>query len=163
MSAPTIDTTREALSRAREHAGATLHSLGEAVEELAHEAAEKVTEKLEEALPVLGEKAGELGEKAAVLAGGALNLLEESGGKLDEGLTAARRELAQRIDPDPKQRRWPWILAVVLLTAGSAAVWYLLSRRPQPIEGTEPPPRTPPGDMDLEVETPAHATRNGKS
>ncbi|GAA1873234.1 hypothetical protein GCM10009836_62760 [Pseudonocardia ailaonensis] len=163
MSAPTIDTTREALVRAREHAGATLHSLGEAVEEFAHEAVEK----LEEALPVLAEKAGEkaaeLGEKAGELAGTARELLEESGGKLDEGVLAARRELAQRIDPGPPQRRWLWIVAVVVLTAGSAAVWYLLSRRPQAVEGTEPPPRTPPGDLDLKAETPAHATRNGKS
>jgi hypothetical protein len=159
MNAPSIPTgTREVLTRAREQAGTALSSLGGTVEELAHEVAGKV----EENLPVLAERAGRLAGQAEAIAGAAAATALE---RLDEGVLGARRELAARIDPGtPSPRRWWWISAGLLVTALSIAGWFVLSRRPQPVEQvTEPPAATPPGDVDLEAETPAAAARNGHS
>lgn len=174
MNAPHISTgTREALGRARDQAGAALSSfglssfglsssglssLGGTVEELAHELVEKV----EDNLPALAEKAGRLAGQAEALAGAAAATARE---RLDEGVLSARRELAARIDPgSPSPRRWWWIGAGLVATALSIAAWFVLSRRPQPVEQvTEPPATTPPGDVDLEAESPAPAARNGHS
>jgi hypothetical protein len=159
MNAPSIPTgTREALVRARDQAGAALSSLGGTVEELAHE----VVGKVDENLPVLAERAGRLAGQAEAIAGAAAATALE---RLDEGVLSARRELAARIDPGtPSPRRWWWIGAGLVVTALSIVGWFVLSRRPQPVEQvTEPPATNPPGDVDLEAETPAAAARNGHS
>jgi hypothetical protein len=157
--------TTSALSRAREHAGATLESLGEAVEELAHEAKEL----LDRELPVLAEKAagtagalaGRAEAAAGELASRASTLLEESG----ETLTTARRELAARIDPEPaaSTKRWWWVGAGIAVTVASVIGWLVLSRRPQEIPQVEAPATEPPGNVDLEAETPEPAARNGRA
>src|SRR4051794_7402723 len=159
MNAPSIPTgTREALVRARDQAGVALSSLGGTVEELAHE----VVGKVDENLPVLAERAGRLAGQAEAIAGAAAATALE---RLDEGVLSARRELAARIDPGtPSPRRWWWIGAGLVVTALSIVGWFVLSRRPQPVEQvTEPPATNPPGDVDLEAETPAAAARNGHS
>ncbi|GAA4688266.1 hypothetical protein GCM10023215_25220 [Pseudonocardia yuanmonensis] len=159
MNAPSIPPgTRDALGRARDQAEAALSSLGGTVEELAHE----VVGKVEEGLPVLAERAGRLAGRAEALAGAAAATARE---RLDEGVLQARRELAARIDPGtPSPRRWWWIGAGLLITALSIAGWFVLSRRPQPVEpATEPPATTPPGDVALEAGSPAAAARNGHS
>lgn len=159
MNAPHISSgTREALGRARDQAGAALSTLSGTVEELAHE----VVEKVEDNLPALAEKAGRLAGQAEALAGAAAATARE---RLDEGVLTARRELAARIDPGSQApRRWWWIGAGLVVTALSIVGWFVLSRRPQPVEQvTEPPATTPPGDVDLEAESPAPAARNGHS
>ncbi|MCE3555553.1 hypothetical protein LWC33_29425 [Pseudonocardia sp. RS11V-5] len=159
MNAPSIPTgTREALGRARDQAEATLSALGGTVEELAHE----VVGKVEENLPVLAERAGRLAGQAEAVAGAAAATALE---RLDEGVLTARRELAARIDPDtPSSRRWWWIGAGLLVTALSIVGWFVLSRRPQPVEqATEPPTTNPPGDVDVETGSPAGVTRTGHS
>jgi len=154
--------TSSALTRARDHAGAALSSLGEAAEELAHEAKDL----LDRELPVIAEKAagtaGALAGRAEVVAG---ELASRAEALLDaDRLADARRELAARIDPDqPPTKRWWWIGAGVLVTVASVVGWILLSRRPQEIPVAEAPSTTPPGTAELEVETPAPAARNGHS
>jgi hypothetical protein len=139
--------TTNALTRAREHAGATLSSLGEAAEELAHEAKEL----LDRELPVLADKAGEL-------AAGAQHLLDS------DRIATARKELAARIDPDqPSSKRWWWIGAGIALTVASVIGWLVLSRRPQEVPAAAAPATDPPGAVDLEPEMPAHSARNGHS
>jgi hypothetical protein len=161
MNAPSIPTgTREALGRARDQAEAALSALGGTVEELAHEVAGKV----EENLPVLAERAGRLAGQAEAVAGAAAATALE---RLDEGVLTARRELAARIDPGtPAPRRWWWIGAGLLVTALSIIGWFVLSRRPQPVEqAAEPPVTNPPANVDVDVEagSPAAAARNGHS
>lgn len=143
--------TSSALTRARDHAGAALSSLGEAAEELAHEAKDL----LDRELPVLVEKAG---GTAGELAAGGRQLLDS------DRIVAARKELAARLDPDPRApRRWWWIGAGIALTVASVLGWLVLSRRPQELPHEVAPATNPPGTVDLEPETPAHAARNGHS
>ncbi|MFR9803321.1 hypothetical protein ACL02T_13595 [Pseudonocardia sp. RS010] len=159
MNAPTSPTgTPEALGRARDQAAATLSSLGGTVEEFAHEVAGKV----EENLPVLAARAGRVAGRVEAVAGAAAATALD---RLDEGVLAARRELAARIDPGtPSPRRWWWIGAGLLVTALSIAGWFVLSRRPQPVESiTEPPSTVPPTDVDLEPGTLAAPARDGRS
>jgi hypothetical protein len=143
--------TGSALTRARDHAGAALSSLGEAAEELAHEAKDL----LDRELPVLAEKAsGAVGE----LAHRAEDLLDS------DRVTEVRKELAARIDPDPRApKRWWWIGAGIAVTVASVIGWLVLSRRPQELPHEEAPSTNPPGSVDLAPEPPAHATRNGHS
>jgi hypothetical protein len=154
--------TSSALTRARDHAGAALSSLGEAAEELAHEAREL----FDRELPVLREKAaetvGELASRAegavGELASGAEHLLDS------DRIVAARKELAARIDPGgPSPKRWWWIGAGVAVTVASLIGWFVLSRRPQEQPHEEAPSTNPPATVDLEPETPAPAARNGHS
>ncbi|GAA4544847.1 hypothetical protein [Pseudonocardia xishanensis] len=165
--------TTSALTRARDHAGAALSSLGEAAEELAHEAKDL----LDRELPVIAEKAagtaGALAGRAEVVAGELASRAGSTAGELAsraedlhvaDRITEVRRELAARIDPDgPSTRRWWWIGAGVLVTIASVVGWLVLSRRPQEVPVAEPPATTPPGVVDLEAETPEHAARNGHS
>jgi hypothetical protein len=165
--------TSSALTRARDHAGAALSSLGEAAEELAHEAKEL----LDRELPVLREKAaetvGELASRAESTVGELASRAEGAVGELASGaehlldsdrIVAARKELAARIDPGgPSPRRWWWIGAGIAVTVASVIGWLVLSRRPQELPHEEAPSTNPPAVVDLEPETPAHAARNGHS
>ena len=147
--------TTSALTRARDHAGAALSSLGEAAEELAHEAKDL----LDRELPILAEKAGEAVGELAHRAEERVSDLATS-----DRVIAARKELAARLDPDPRApKRWWWIGAGVALTVASVVGWLVLSRRPQELPHEEAPSTAPPGTVDLEPETPAHAARNGHS
>ncbi|WP_214369318.1 hypothetical protein [Pseudonocardia sp. H11422] len=85
----------------------------------------------------------------------------------------ARELLAERIDPDrgPRRRR-RWLLAGLVVTAVSAVVWAVLSRRPQQVEpqlsSDWPVPATPPGGSRINGDPAASAVggpaaRNGSS
>jgi hypothetical protein len=131
-------TTHEALGRAREQAGEALSTLGDAVGEIAHE----VVERIEKDVPVLAERAADT----------AKGLLDESGTLLDHAVTAARKDLARRIDPEPTPvARWRWVAAGGLAAAVLAGIAYVvLSRGPQgdPVNDVAEPPSTiPPTDV----------------
>ncbi|MCW0212025.1 MAG: hypothetical protein OJJ54_01585 [Pseudonocardia sp.] len=153
MSKSVGTSTREALGRAREHAGEALEqagealsSIGDAVEEIAHE----VVGRVEQELPVLADRAK--------------GLLDESGVRLDEAVTTARKDLARRIEPEPLPiARWRWLAAGALVAAVLAGIAYVvLSRRPQEVpvaDVAEPPSTIPPTD----VVDPVAARTNGRS
>ncbi|MEN3298774.1 hypothetical protein [Pseudonocardia sp.] len=131
-------TTHEALGRAREQAGAALSTLGGTVEEVAHE----VVERIEKDVPVLAERAADK----------AKGLLDESGTLLDHAVTAVRKDLARRIEPEPTPVAWwRWVAAGGLVAAVLAGIAYVvLSRRPQELsvnDVAEPPSTIPPTDV----------------
>jgi hypothetical protein len=131
-------TTHEALGRAREQAGAALSTLGGTVEEVAHE----VVERIEKDVPVLAERAADK----------AKGLLDESGTLLDHAVTAVRKDLARRIEPEPTPVAWwRWVAAGGLVAAVLAGIAYVvLSRGPQgdPVNDVAEPPSTiPPTDV----------------
>jgi hypothetical protein len=59
------------------------------------------------------------------------DLADRTGAQVGATVTAARRDLADRIDPAPVPRRGLRLLVVgLLLTTVSAVVWAVLARRP---------------------------------
>jgi hypothetical protein len=131
-------TTHEALGRAREQAGEALSTLGGAAEEIAREVAERI----EKDVPVLAERTADK----------AKGLLDESGTLLDHAVTAVRKDLARRIDPEPTPVAWwRWMAAGGLVAAVLAGIVYVvLSRGPQEVsvnDVAEPPSTIPPTDV----------------
>jgi hypothetical protein len=130
-------TTHEALGRAREQAGEALSTLGGAVGEITHE----VVERIEKDVPVLAERAADT----------AKGLLDESGTLLDHAVTAVRKDLARRIDPEPTAvARWRWVAAggLAAVLAGIAYVVLSRGRRGDPVSDVAEPPSTiPPTDV----------------
>lgn len=78
-----------------------------------------------------------LGDAATILGSGLAS-------NAAEGLQEARSALADAIDPAPRVRRWPWVLAVLGLTALSAWAWALVLRREEPLDPGTPTPTTAP-------------------
>jgi hypothetical protein len=63
----------------------------------------------------------------------------ELGDRVGTQVTAARRDLADRIDPAPVPRRGLRLLVLgLLVTTVSAVVWAVLARRPQPAPQSSP-------------------------
>ena len=80
-----------------------------------------------------------LGDAATILGSGLAS-------NAADGLQEARSALAQAIDPAPRTRRWPWLVAVVALTALSAWAWSLVLREKQVDPGTPAPTTAPTED-----------------
>ncbi|NMI00522.1 hypothetical protein [Pseudonocardia acidicola] len=145
MNAPTT------LTRVREQADSAPGSIGEAVDAVTYGArrlSDGVRDTLSEVVPELS-------------------------GEIKDGVRQARRELAGRLDPDGRpRRRRRWLLAGLVVTAVSALVWAVLSRRPQQVDAPSstpwPVPATPPGGTSITGD-PAFsaaggpASRNGHS
>lgn len=88
-----------------------------------------------------GAAVGDLGEAASILTS---NVVSSATSNAAETLDDARTSLARAIDPSPVTRRWPWLLALAVLTALSAWGWSLVLRREQAVDPGTPPATTAP-------------------
>ncbi|MBW0103111.1 hypothetical protein [Pseudonocardia sp. KRD291] len=86
-----------------------------------------------------GTAVGDLGEAASILASTVVSSVTANA---SETLDDARTSLARAIDPSPVTRRWPWLLALAVLTALSAWGWSLVLRREQQVLDPGTPPAT---------------------
>lgn len=69
--------------------------------------------------------------------------------RASEGLDEARESLAHAIDPNPRTRRLPWLLALIGLTALSVWGWRLALRRPEPTDPGTPISTAAPSEGEL--------------
>ena len=73
--------------------------------------------------------AEQLAEQGSTAAQAARHLRGQIAESMADNVVRTRRELADRLEPAPRRRRWPWLLG--LLIVGGAAAAAVLSRRPQ--------------------------------
>ncbi|MDN5919955.1 MAG: hypothetical protein L0I76_33465 [Pseudonocardia sp.] len=88
-----------------------------------------------------GTAVGDFGEAASLLAS---NVVSSVTSNAADTLDDARTSLARAIDPAPATRRWPWLVALAVLTALSAWGWSLVLRREQAVDPGTPPATTDP-------------------
>ena len=88
-----------------------------------------------------GTAVGDFGEAASIAASHAVSSVTSHAA---HALDDARTSLARAIDPAPATRRWPWLVALVALTALSAGGWSLVWRRERETDPGTPPATTAP-------------------